>query len=578
VNPEKYGFIPIGDNGRVLFSVYKVTSSDEWRVFVKQHFEDFAISYYKAMEWDSVGVSGRKRKLITFLKSIFDQEDDLVPLLMIKGISALVAEGIEEEELVTEMITKILPNGGFCKKLKDQKYIWNISEDRKLKKSIGRAFVMHYISNKFDKDIAWKWLKKNCYQNVSGEWMYKNKMSKDKILGTIKTFLSNGGIPLNIVNNDENNFDAFFSLQELNKTASGSKRFILEKEEGGKKRFYVHGIAATTGVDRDDERMSSKFIAKMRKVAVGLPLFVETHRPSELRQTIGKIVKSGGDENNFIIEAILENEENNPKVKELLQKMDSLDFDGHSMWGFSVGGKVSKAYKEHDAKLDKDVIVLDDGDLFHVLLTNQPANAGTMAEAIAKSLDKDLLRPNTPTAPKSTAMKHSSSLQRNPVDISEFNKSTQEAPLPDVAYPIDYRDNKVYKDYAHHYVAEGELYLHKQQLLAQYQKALQNKAPAVVIGHLRTHMATIGLTSVVEKMSELIDTMNTIDSAVAEVSSIAKALDDAIKSEVKGLVRAVRAVNKAPVSKDSKAKLIKSVLDSASIRISTCIEQLSKKE
>jgi len=576
VNPEKYGFVPTGVDGRLLFSVYKVTSVDKWKILVKRYFEDFAKSYHKAMEWDAVSPSSRKRKLGTFLKSIFDQEDELVALLMIKGVSSLIDDGMGEEELVTKMITQILPNGGFCKKLKDQKYIWGVSEDRKIKKSIGSAFVMNYISNKFDKDSVWKWIKKNCYQNVSGEWMYKNKMSKEKILNSVKTFLSDGGIPLNenMLNSDENSFDAFFTLKELHKDLKGSNRFTMEKEVDGKKRYYVYGVAATTGIDRDDERMSIKFIAKMKKVAEGLPLFIETHRPSDLKQTIGIITKSGGDENNFEIEALLEDSDNNPKVKEVLSKMDSLDIGGKSMWGFSVGGKVSKAYREHDVKANKDVIVLDDGDLFHVLLTNQPANAETMAQAMIKSLNKDILKP-VPSTPE-LVIKHSSAMKANAPAISELNKSIQD--LPEKAFPIDYKNIKVFKDYAHHYVADGELFLHKEWLVAQYQKALESKAPAIVINHLQTHMATIGMTRVVEKMSSLIASMNSLDEAVGEVGSIAKTLDNEIKAEVRGLVKAIRAVKVTNISRESKIKLVKGMMENVSVTISTLIEQLSKKD
>jgi len=558
---ENYGFSQVGES--LVFLGYKGLE-DNWKNFVKRNFEDFAKVAFKVMKLDSEKPKSRKRKLSTFYKSIFEQTDELAALVMIKAMSLAIdgEDDVDEPEIVDKIVRYILPHAGFRKEIEMGRYIWKVDERKKFKQNIGKAFVLNYISNKFDKDSVWKWLKKHCYRNDDGVWVYKSPSSKEKILKAVKPFLKDGGIFVEKNLNQE--FTAFIPLNVVHKDAKGQSRFLLQKQIGENKDFYVSGVASNTSVDRDEERIGEDFIKSMKKDALGLPLLVNTHYAKELDDTIGVIVKTSGDKSTFEIEAKLEDGSENPNIRKILSKMEM-----GQQFGFSIGGRITKAYREFNKDLDKEIIVLAEGQLHHVLLTNQPANPTTFAEAVAKSLDAKKGGFERPEVTDDTySMKHRSALHKSEPSREDVLKTVSE--LPDTAFPINHKEHEVCKDYAHHFVNDGDLFLHKGLLLESLQKAIHSGAPNYVVNHLKNHMTTIGL----NKMIEEIELMK---SSVENFEEIQKLSED-IVAELKAVNKAAKSVRSLSVTKEEKLNMIKGVIEDVSHNLSKLFETIDVEE
>lgn len=188
------------------------------------------------------------------------------------------------------------------------------------------------------------------------------------------------GKVFNITNNtsDKGFFKAFIPITEKN-----GKTCIIEKEFNGVKRKFLTGIATNTQVDKEDERMSKSFISKIKQACLGLNVFVE-HEHS-IDKTIGYVDEVGGDENNLEISVALEDESDNELVKRIIKKSEH-----GTKIGFSIGGKISKAKKCFDEKMNKWINEIEDGEIYEISATAIPAGNGTWANIISKSL-KDLI-------------------------------------------------------------------------------------------------------------------------------------------------------------------------------------------
>ena len=566
IDQKRYGFLPIyGNPHSVAFSIYKSCVPVKFREFAKYNFAEFSRAFYKAMEFDSIHPRSRKRKLNNFLKSIFEQELEVVSLLMIKAVDFLINEGKDEESIISDIICKILPNGGFKKHIIDKRYIWKIDEKIKFKKSIGKAFVLNYIKNKFDKDSVWKWVKKYCYMNAEGCWVYKDETSKEKLLNSIRPFIKNGGIL--VKENMSNDFDAFVPLKVLSKTEDGKLNFVLSKAIDGTedKEYFIEGVASNTNIDREDERVSEKFISKMKKEAVGLPIFLDTHYPNNPDNTIGVIQRVGGDKKTFEIYGQLESPESNDYVKKVLSKM-ALSI----RYGFSVGGKITKAFREFNEKLGKEVIVLDDGQLHHVVLTNQPCNPTTFAESMAKSLSDDFIFDNESSKGKDKdlskvySIPHRSALSKSEPEVEDVLSKVSS--LPDTAFPINRTTHEADKGYPHHFVDDGQLYLHKALLVEQYKKAIKSNADKTVIAHLKTHLMTIGLSKSVEEINGLIKSVENFEE-ISELST------NMVKS-LRGLFKSVGNVKNLKVGKEEKMEMLKKSISDVSTELTEILENV----
>ena len=160
--------------------------------------------------------------------------------------------------------------------------------------------------------------------------------------------------------------------------------FCIEKAIASEieKELILEGVASTTNIDHDNERMSKEALHAMANVIneKTVPLRVE-HSKSE-NAIIGKVFKAWVDERNQMhIRASLD--KSHP-VSPILHR--SMMLEGKKM-GFSVGGLVRKAVKEFSDSMGKLVKTFYDVELKEVSVTPRPANYDSWA--ISKSIAKD---------------------------------------------------------------------------------------------------------------------------------------------------------------------------------------------
>jgi len=508
-NYERYGFIKV--DGGIIFSKYFLKiKNDIWDKFVNKYFRDIANCYYFAMRNDVKLPRNRKRRLFSFLRSIWEQEDVYASILMVKAIN--VFDNNDEYEVINKVIKVVLPNAGYFKEECNNRYVWKFDVNKKFSLGLGKVFILVYINNNFDKDLTWRYIKKHCYLK-NGTWQYKNFVTQKKIETVLTEYLKNGGI---IVEEMTNTFEAFVPFSAINNDGKGSGIFvskdtILNKGKGDGKSIYVQGTASTTDIDFDSERVSKNFIKKMKAQAVGLPLKVNGHYSSQLDDTVGVVIDKGGNEDEFNLEGKLQPPDHNKNVEKLIQKMD----DGIN-FGFSIFGKVTRAFREIDARLKKEILVLDDGELSHVLITDQPANKATFAECIIKSVNKNKNDIKNTSTTIQNKYKHNSSLIKNEPKTDDVKVDE----LPEQAFPINFKDGTIEKKYPHHFLHEANLYLHKMMTIQSYMIAKKNGASAFVINHLQSHLQIIGLQKEIDNLMELKDEIEKSDIFSEEMEAI----------------------------------------------------------
>lgn len=156
------------------------------------------------------------------------------------------------------------------------------------------------------------------------------------------------------------------------------EKAVPAEDEG---ELIIEGIASTTNVDHDKERMSENALRAMEAAINenGVPLRVE-HQQEEL-SVIGRVFKAWVDDRNQLhIRARLD--KNHPVGPILHQSMKS----GTKM-GLSVGGLVKRAVKEFVESVGGTVKTFYDVALKEVSVTPRPSNFDSWL--IAKSIAKD---------------------------------------------------------------------------------------------------------------------------------------------------------------------------------------------
>lgn len=153
------------------------------------------------------------------------------------------------------------------------------------------------------------------------------------------------------------------------------------------------GIASTTSIDRDEERMSAKALKMMVSdiKTVGVNLFGNHEHNWE--NTLGVIKEASLVGDSVEVEITLDDPATNPKIPMLLNKLNK----GIKL-GLSVGGNVTNYVWEYDAGLKKKVKVLDEVKIYEVSVVGIPSNADSfisIPQAIAKSA-KNLKPTNCP--------------------------------------------------------------------------------------------------------------------------------------------------------------------------------------
>ena len=159
--------------------------------------------------------------------------------------------------------------------------------------------------------------------------------------------------------------------------------FFIEKAvpTDDENEMILEGVASTTNVDHDHERMTKEAIDSMARVIneKGVPLRVEHSKEDDA--VIGSVYQATVDERNQLhIKARLD--KSHLTATTLYRAMKT-----GSKMGFSVGGIVKHAMQEFSEKLGKVVKTFYDVALNEVSVTPRPANYDSWA--IAKSLAKD---------------------------------------------------------------------------------------------------------------------------------------------------------------------------------------------
>lgn len=558
-NYGSYGFKKVASDS-LLFSIGKLDLNGKWRKFVEANFFDVAKCYYHCMKLDFSKPSQRRRRLTNFMKSIYDQDNMDVALIMIKAVSFLIDKDFDEEEIIGKIVKDILPNAGYFKSLKDQRYVWEIDDRKKFSRGIGKAFVITYINNNFDKDATWKYVKKYCYLK-DGTWCYKNDRSKEIIEKAFLTYFKNGGIIVKEITMEKpKDFTAFVPFGKI-VDEDGNDFFSLDKEAASSKHPIIKGIASTTSVDREGERASENFIGKMKKTGKGLPILDNTHMPNKAADTIGVITKTGGDSDTFEITAKLMKPEDSEGVQFILKQIDA-----GIKYGLSVGGRISKIFREFNDKLQREIWVVEDGELLHVAMTTQPANAETLGVAIRKILSEET--DGAEQSSEALTYKHSSRLAKEAPSIAEVDKEN----LPDIAYPSDISRKNIFKDYPHHFVNDkGMLYLHKDMLIQAFSKALKaENVPSVVMNHLTTHLQVIGLGKKIDELKQM--------SEAIENLGLVKQVTGELEGELSEFVKTVASVAQLQTGVGEKKKILKNVITDVSTKLSNILKPLEKEE
>lgn len=161
-------------------------------------------------------------------------------------------------------------------------------------------------------------------------------------------------------------FDFTMPLTKVEKTSDG--------------RLLFEGVASTTHVDKQRERMSSGAIEKM--AAAEPVLLYPTHQRlagTELGKTTSHSIRGG---ELYITGELF------PWVDEAAQ-IYKLASEGLAQYEFSVGGDIIAAYNEFDKTTNSRVRVLDELALNHVVIASagKAACPGTWMEVVGKTLD-----------------------------------------------------------------------------------------------------------------------------------------------------------------------------------------------
>ena len=146
---------------------------------------------------------------------------------------------------------------------------------------------------------------------------------------------------------------------------------------------FLTGIASTTSVDRDDERMSDEALRMMVDdiKRQGVNLFSDHEHQWE--NTLGVINQAELVNNQVQVGITLDDVSTNPKVPMLLNKLHK----GIKL-GLSVGGNVVSYKWEYSKELNKKIKVLDKVKIYEVSIVGIPSNPEsflTLPAAIAKS-------------------------------------------------------------------------------------------------------------------------------------------------------------------------------------------------
>ncbi len=160
----------------------------------------------------------------------------------------------------------------------------------------------------------------------------------------------------------------------------GFTKTLKDQETG---QYFLKGIATHTGVDKEDEHPALEFIEKNRDTVLACNVFADhDHR---IKDTIGFVSDVGGEEGILEVTTALQNPEDNPMVKTILDKIEH----GINL-GYSIGGRVTKAISYYNENLKRRVTKFTEGIITEITVTPYASAYGTDVIAMSKSLDAEL--------------------------------------------------------------------------------------------------------------------------------------------------------------------------------------------
>ncbi len=143
--------------------------------------------------------------------------------------------------------------------------------------------------------------------------------------------------------------------------------------------MWFEGVASSTSLDKQQERMTQKAIEGMSK-QVGVPL-LPSHNAGAL-DDLGTAEECWADNEQFRVAGRLD--KHNPEAHRLFEKVMS-----GKQYGLSVGGRVKKAFWRHDEEARALVRHIDEVELSHVAVCRpeQAANPDTYLAVLAKAAE-----------------------------------------------------------------------------------------------------------------------------------------------------------------------------------------------
>ena len=152
---------------------------------------------------------------------------------------------------------------------------------------------------------------------------------------------------------------------------------LVKMWQDGKGGLRFEGVAASTSLDRQDERLTLAAIEKMEQYC-GIDL-LPSHGSGVLEE-LGVVEKCWLDNAQFRIAGSLD--ASNPEAVRLYERLKA-----GKQYGLSVGGRVLSAHREFDAEAGKHVKYIDDVELDHVAVCrpSSAANPDTYLTVLAKA-------------------------------------------------------------------------------------------------------------------------------------------------------------------------------------------------
>lgn len=149
------------------------------------------------------------------------------------------------------------------------------------------------------------------------------------------------------------------------------------EDEDGEMRF--EGVASSTSLDRQQERMTRNAIRKMTE-QTGLDV-LPSHSAGPLEE-LGLVEEAWADNDQFRVAGRLD--KTNPRSRRLFEKVL-----GGRRYGLSVGGRVTKAFWRYDEEVGKQIRFIDDVKLDHVAVCrpDAAANPDTYLSVLAKAAE-----------------------------------------------------------------------------------------------------------------------------------------------------------------------------------------------